>query len=379
MIVNLMAVQLAGLLSVPLTATVAQPTDWITLRNRFALTVWPDMGGKLPSAHVPSSIVERPEGFEDLTLLTWNISCKHFSLNSSVYRSVRTVGRRTDTVIIHHHGHAKSCDKTRPDNTCTTNRTNLYDFYNLTDFYHRELGSDAFFMYMPLLGPNRQQGLPERHKWFEQWQDKGTPTIKFFLEPVVLTISYALSLGYENVVMIGKSGGGWTTTLMAALDPRISLSIPIAGSIPLDFQPPDTRDYEQLPRPKTDKLWYLNVVNYTQLYALATVASDGARSRTSLQLLHEDDPCCFHAHGRHAAILAYDAAVSAKLPPVGPGVFSTAITNWNVHAVCQMDRVVMRTAKEQLDAGEPHLDRLPCDILRARDLKCPVKPPTVTA
>ena len=355
------------------------PTDWIALRRNAALTVWPEMGGNLPTARPPSSIVERPEAFADLTLLTWNISCKHFWLNSNVYRSVRTRGRRTSTVIIHHHGHAKACDKTLPDNTCSTNRTHLYDFYNLTDFYHRELGSDAFFMYMPLLGPNRQQGLPESHQWFEQWQDRGTPTIKFFLEPVVLTISFALSLGYDNVVMIGKSGGGWTTTLMAALDPRISLSIPIAGSIPLDFQPPDTRDYEQKPRPKTDKLWYLNVVNYTQLYALATIAADGFCSRTSLQLLHEDDPCCFSGHGRHAGILAYDAAIGAALSPNGSGVFSTAITNWNVHAVCQMDRVVIRTAKDQLDAGRPKLDRLPCDILRARELKCPFAPPDATA
>lgn len=360
-----------------LATAAAQPTAWIALRNKFALTVWPDLGGKLPTPRAPLSIVERPAGFEDLTRLTWNISCKHFWLNSSVYRSVRTRGNRTGTVIIHHHGHTKGCDRTLPDNTCSTNRTNLYDFYNLTDFYHRELGSDAFFMYMPLYGPNSQQGLPESHQWFEQWQEKGTPTIKFFLEPVVLTISYALSLGYDNVVMIGKSGGGWTTTLMAALDPRISFSIPIAGSIPLNFHH-KSWDFEQKPRPKTDKLWYLNVLNYTQLYALATIASGGARSRTSLQLLHEDDPCCFFGRWRHTGILAYDAAISAMLPSGGPGVFSTAITDWNVHAVCQMDRVVIRTAKEQLDAGEPHLDHLPCDILRARELKCPFSPPKAT-
>lgn len=34
---------------------------------------------------------------------------------------------------------------------------------------------------------------------------------------------------------MGLSGGGWTTTLAAALDPRIDLSIPIAGSIPCNF------------------------------------------------------------------------------------------------------------------------------------------------
>jgi hypothetical protein len=42
-------------------------------------------------------------------------------------------------------------------------------------------------------------------------------------------------LGYKRIVMMGLSGGGWTTTLAAALDPRIDLSIPIAGSIPCNF------------------------------------------------------------------------------------------------------------------------------------------------
>jgi hypothetical protein len=37
---------------------------------------------------------------------------------------------------------------------------------------------------------------------------------RFFLEPVVLTINFALDvLGYDNVVMTGLSGGGWTTTM----------------------------------------------------------------------------------------------------------------------------------------------------------------------
>ena len=33
--------------------------------------------------------------------------------------------------------------------------------------------------------------------------------------------------------MIGLSGGGWTTTVYAAIDPRIVKSIPVAGTLPL--------------------------------------------------------------------------------------------------------------------------------------------------
>lgn len=88
----------------------------------------------------------------------------------------------------------------------------------------------------PLLGCNWHAGLPlEDHEWFKQFDDQGAPAFRFFLEPVVLTINYALSLGYKHVVMTGLSGGGWTTTVAAAVDPRITLSMPVAGSIPCSF------------------------------------------------------------------------------------------------------------------------------------------------
>ena len=43
---------------------------------------------------------------------------------------------------------------------------------------------------------------------------------------------------------MGLSGGGWTTTMAAALAPRIELSLPVAGSIPCSF-PHTSIDYEQ--------------------------------------------------------------------------------------------------------------------------------------
>jgi hypothetical protein len=72
--------------------------------------------------------------------------------------------------------------------------------------------------------------------------------------------------------------------------------------------------------------------------------------------------------------MAYDQSVTAALPP-GVGAFSTAVTNWNVHAVCQMDRLVMATAKQHIEAGWPAFADLPCDILRSSALPCPYAPP----
>ena len=56
-----------------------------------------------------------------------------------------------------------------------------------------------------------------------------------------------------------------------------------------------------------------------------------------------------------------------------------AISDWNQHAVCQMDRVIIATAKQQIDAKAPAFDALPCDILRAAALPCPYAPPRANA
>ena len=37
-----------------------------------------------------------------------------------------------------------------------------------------------------------------------------------WVEPVVLAINYAKTLGYKRIVLVGLSGGGWTPTVAAA-------------------------------------------------------------------------------------------------------------------------------------------------------------------
>ena len=36
---------------------------------------------------------------------------------------------------------------------------------------------------------------PPSHQWFAQWEAKGDFTIRYFLEPVVLSINHAVKLG----------------------------------------------------------------------------------------------------------------------------------------------------------------------------------------
>ena len=63
----------------------------------------------------------------------------------------------------------------------------------------------------------------------------GGATFRLFLEPVVQNINHFKKdvAGAKDVSMIGLSGGAWTAHMAAAIDTRIKLSVPVAGSAPL--------------------------------------------------------------------------------------------------------------------------------------------------
>lgn len=277
---------------------------------------------------------------------------------------------------------------------------------NFSSWVHGTLGCDYFFLWMPLYGPNQQHNYPPHHSFFAGWQAQGDKTLRYFVEPVALTVNYALSLGYEEVYLSGLSGGGWTTTVYAAIDPRVVVSLPVAGSLPWYlFSDHQVGDYEQRPQPGVAD-WYLTQAkcalhslqsprlafarppspastelamcasrrSFTELYVLAGLEP----GRVSLQVLHENDPCCFHGATRHAQILGYDSRVGAVLRSRGGGSFSTAISDWNVHEWDEHSRAIVAAALAEAKARPraPNLARLPCDILHhaASSVPCPWPP-----
>jgi hypothetical protein len=172
------------------------------------------------------------------------------SLNSTVWYSLNTSGvapanspptgpppfppvpsgpTRGRTLVLLHQGHNGPC--VLPEE--------LLDV-DTTVSWLNQLGYDVMNLNMPLYGPNAPPAggpPPCNHSWFRPLDEAGVPVFRFFLEPVFRAVSYAVdTLGYEHVVLAGFSGGGWTTTVAAALDPRIRLSVPIAGSMPCGEQ-----------------------------------------------------------------------------------------------------------------------------------------------
>lgn len=141
---------------------------------------------------------------------------------------------------------------------------------------------------------------PPSHRELVPWESEAFSTLTFFLEPLVVTLNHAAATYRPaSVEMLGLSGGGWTTTVYAALDPRVKHSYPVAGSLPFFLRPaspkpsPTVGDWEQTKASFPG--FYSSITageadDYLQMYVMASVGED----RGQLQILNRFDDCCFN-------------------------------------------------------------------------------------
>jgi hypothetical protein len=183
-------------------------------------------------------------------------------------------------------------------------------------------GFDVVALSMPLKGFNRKPivSFPRFGKMMivshEQMTfltpSSGHP-VRYFLDPVLIMVNYLKSIQFDNIMMIGISGGGWTTTLSAALDTRISKSFPVAGSLPFYLRSRDMHnqstfgDYEQY-APEIYR-----VANYLDLYIMGAFGDN----RAQLQVLNQYDSCCFDGTGYST----YIDLIKNKMKRLGEGNF----------------------------------------------------------
>jgi hypothetical protein len=183
---------------------------------------------------------------------------------------------------------------------------------------------------------------------FQMTNVTGSP-IKFFLEPTAVSLNHLKTRSragrfprYRAFHMIGLSGGGWTTTVYAAVDPTIQLSFPVAGTIPLHLRSGGSvGDREQF-EPS-----FYSLAGYPDLYILGAQGP----GRKQVQILNRRDDCCFGQaqHDEKAtgqpyadAMRAYERQVQATLNGIGPGSFrleidetapSHMISHWTIDEV----------------------------------------------
>ena len=182
-----------------------------------------------------------------------------------------------------------------------------------------EKGYAVMAFSMPLMGTNNQPTVDlDRFGKFKLTKHDHLKLldypIKYFLEPITVGLNYAAKYKYTKTHMTGISGGGWTTTLYAAIDPRISHSYPVAGTLPIYLRSDcdrDWGDYEQ-----TEPQLY-RIANYPELYVMGA----HGQGRKQIQILNKYDSCCFAGIRYHT----YEQTVQEAVKKLGKGGFRVVL------------------------------------------------------
>ena len=128
------------------------------------------------------------------------------------------------------------------------------------------------------------------HNHFELLESENFHPIKFFIEPVIITLNQVeKNYLFNSISMVGLSqGGGWSAVVIPAIDPRITESYSVAGSFPIwmSSSPSNFGDYEQtIPE-------FYKIANYEELYIMGAYGE----GRKLVLFYNEFDPCCFSGH-----------------------------------------------------------------------------------
>jgi hypothetical protein len=202
-----------------------------------------------------------------------------FGLNSIIYHFIPRKGN--GSAAIYHQGHRGK-----------------FSLGKRTIKAFLEKGYDVFALSMPLIGMNNKpvvdfnrfgKMIIHSHNQMEYLQPNEGHPIKYFMEPVATVVNYAQNFDFEKLIMVGISGGGWTTTLYSAIDPRIKNSYPTAGTLPNFIRSREISNTHSLGDYEQQNPTLYRSANFMELYIMGSHGT----GRSQLQILNEFDACCF--------------------------------------------------------------------------------------
>jgi pimeloyl-ACP methyl ester carboxylesterase len=292
---------------------IASENDADTLRTAVIMEIWGT--NAIPSGEAsvqdpdvdpiaPLTNVERVESLE--------LEDQSFP---SAYHFIPSV--KKNRLVIVHGGHSCSFDD-EPYGLEETIRMLVHEGYGV------------LAIYMPLFQEGYTSVCGGEVQNFHDTLFEDAHPLAEFLDPTAKSLNYVLDeYPYDqDVSMLGISGGGWTTTLYAAVDPRIKLSVPVAGSIPLYMWGPGYAGVGDLEQTWEDL--YDEVASYPELYVLGSYG----QGRRQIQVLNRDDPCCFgenHHDLEHfgatweVGVREYEQNVRAAVAATTAGSFEVVI------------------------------------------------------
>lgn len=176
---------------------------------------------------------------------------------------------------------------------------------------------------MPLLGNNDKPIVHTEefgtiilnsHDHLKYLESENLNPLKFFFEPISVSINYMeKNYDFDEYIMIGISGGAWTSMYYSAIDDRISDTYPVAGPYPLFIR----SNYNQLGDYETENTKLLSIVNELEAYIMGAYGKD----RKFVQIYNKYDSCCWD--GEYFEI--FKDTIKEKISELGVGYYDVML------------------------------------------------------
>ena len=289
---------------VPSQIHITTDADAKRIRNDIIRYLWPEAGWP---AHLPTVVTRLSKDDSDerdaANIPDWistigsdnldevdRIDIRmDYELHSYVYHLHPHPKRKINRLLIFHMGHS--------DDILTAGGRETIRYFLAEGF-------SILTFWMPLFGENTRtaQNVPDHgthtfssgtagHDAMSSVLENSKGSfIRFFIEPVIVALNYVeTQFDYGDINMAGISGGGWTTHLCAALDARIKLSFPVAGSLPLYLRSGPCPNGSKGDAEQEWPALYEHIASWLDIYILGSYG----RGRGQVHILNQYDSCCF--------------------------------------------------------------------------------------
>jgi len=293
-------------------------------RAAYIASVWAGAGGVLPASQ-PDTITPNwgGHGLAWVSRVDRLISTTYYGFTDELRLFHPPVAPATSApILIYLGGHdGNLSDQSNP---------NMVNIKYFVDAGLRVLGGS-----MPLLDPNPTSVLvtigaesttlsatgvgSTNHDAFTWITDRSGVLLPIFLDGKFRAINY-LQATYPAapIHICGISGGGWGTSMVAALDGRVQNSYDVAGSLPFAMRVgADVGDYEQ----RSHLSYYRGTdTTFEDVYLWRTI---GGRRAVNVYNLY--DAVAFSANGREASFRGIADTIGDRIGPGGVGEFEVII------------------------------------------------------
>lgn len=179
-------------------------------------------------------------------------------------------------------------------------------------------GFDVLYCGMPLVGGNAGPDVHHQaavvqgcvHDCFGHLERPGFNPLSLLLNQLPTAIDTAIQLNgdsYDDLTMIGISGGGYTTTLYAAVDVRINTSISVAGTMPHELRNQGDWGWED-----AEQQSIFSICTFPQIYVLCST-SEQNNVRRHFQFYNMHDAVFGAIDGRYSHYVDHVARKAAEL------------------------------------------------------------------